>query len=409
MTHQRLRISNTRDSYHARGWDFGASKAVVAADQVFLVGATGLTLDNTGFVGEGDPAAQAEQAMQNLRVLLEEAGGGLEDICLINNYTKRHADRGLVYPVIARHLHHVNPVSTGLVVKEFAQPYIDFEIDAWAVLPRDRAAGHDRFRLTNAKGGYLMPTIDYPNARVIRANDHIFLQGQTGLSLDGRDFDGVGDPARQVEVAMQNVRALLADAGSSLDDVCKITTYLTDPTQRLQIDAVLASHLADVQPVVTSIDVDDLARPELDFEIDVFAILPGDEPHRRISMPAAQDATETWPQSQAVRARQFVFLQGQSGLRLDGSGLTGADDAQAQAEQAMQNVKVLLEEAGARMEDICKITTFVTDQATRKDVYPVFGKHLAGVNPTSTGLVVEALWKSELKVAIDVFAVISDA
>jgi len=61
------------------------------------------------------------------------------------------------------------------------------------------------------------------------------------------------------------------------------------------------------------------------------------------------------------------------------------------------------------MKDICKITTFVTDQAMRKDVYPVFGKHLDGVNPTSTGLVVEALWKSELQVAIDVFAVIGDA
>jgi enamine deaminase RidA (YjgF/YER057c/UK114 family) len=229
------------------------------------------------------------------------------------------------------------------------------------------------------------------------------------MSLDGRDFDGVGDPARQVEVAMQNVRTLLADAGASLDDVCKITTYLTNPSHRPQIDAVLASHLADVRPVVTSIDVDDLARPELDFEIDVFVLLPGDEPHRRISMPAAPGAEVMWPQSQVVRAGRFVFLQGQSGLRLDGSGLTGAGDAEAQAEQAMQNVKVLLEESGGCMKDICKITTFVTDQAMRKDVYPVFGKHLDGVNPTSTGLVVEALWKSELQVAIDVFAVIGDA
>jgi len=105
-----------------------------------------------------------------------------------------------------------------------------------------------------------------------------------------------------------------------------------------------------------------------------------------------------------------MWLEGSAGvLRLDGSGLTGAGDAEAQAEQAMQNVKVLLEESGGCMKDICKITTFVTDQAMRKDVYPVFGKHLDGVNPTSTGLVVEALWKSELQVAIDVFAVIGDA
>ena len=406
MSHRRIRVVNTRDSYHAREWDFGASKAVVAADQVFLVGATGLTLDNTGFVGEGDPAAQAEQAMENLRILLEEAGGGLEDICLVNNYTKRHADRALVYPVIARHLHAVNPVSTGLVVKDFAQPYIDFEIDAWAVLPRDRERGHERFRLTNAKGGFLMPTLDYPNARVIRANDHIFLQGQTGLSLDGRDFDGAGDPARQVEVAMQNVKTLLADAGATIDDVCKVTTYLTDPAHREQIDAMLADHFEGVRPVVTGIHVNDLARPELDFEIDVFAI-PSSEgsEHQRFQVPQV-DGDSAWPQSHAVRAGRFLFLQGQSGLRLDGSGLTGAGDVTAQAEQAMENVRTLLEEMGGRMEEICKITTFVIDQAARLDVYPVFGRHLSGVNPASTGLVVEALWRPDLEVAIDAFAVI---
>ena len=44
----------------------------------------------------------------------------------------------------------------------------------------------------------------------------------------------------------------------------------------------------------------------------------------------------------------------------------------------MKNVKIILEAAGARMEDICKITTYVTDISYRDLVYPVLAKTYAG-------------------------------
>lgn len=384
-----------------------SSRAVVAGDQVFLPGCTGLSLDGSEFVGAGDPAAQAEAAMTNLRILIEEAGARLQDICLINNFTIRHADRALVYPVIARHLQGVNPVSTGLVVEELAAPWMDFAIDAWVVLPRDRQAGHERFRLTNARGGFLMPTIDYGNARVIRANDHLFLQGQTGMSLDGRDFDGAGDPARQAEVAMQNVHTLLTDAGGSIGDICKITTYLTNASHRPGIDAVLAGHLHDVRPAVTSVAVKDLARPELDFEIDVHAILrSGDDDHERHATPPAASETD-WPQSRSVRAGFSLFLQGQGGNQLDHRGFTGVGDPAAQVDQAMGNVRTLLREAGAGMESICKITIYTTDTDAQTAVNHVLGGHLRGLHPASTHVVVKSLARAEMDVVVDVFAVVS--
>jgi enamine deaminase RidA (YjgF/YER057c/UK114 family) len=406
MSHRRIRPGNTRNGHLAPDLDFGFSKAVVAGDQVFLVGCTGLSLDGSGFVGKGDPAVQAEAAMANVRTLVEETGARMEDICLINNFTTRHRDRAQVYPVIARHLHGVNPVSTGLVVEALAAPYIDFEIDAWVVIPHDRERSHDRFRVTNARGGFLMPNIDYGNARVIVANDHLFLQGQTGMSLDGRSFDGTGDPARQAEVAMQNVLILLADAGASMDDVCKITTYLTDPTDGAQIDAVLAHHFGGIGPVVTSTVVKELARPELDFEIDVHALRHGDDGHERRPV-SANSPVASWPQSRSVRAGDFLFLQGQGGMPLDGGDIVGRGRPAAQAEQAMRNVKVLLAEAGGGMMDICKITTYVTDLAARRDIYPVLGRHLRDAQPVSTGVVMKALSRPEMDFVVDVFAVIT--
>ena len=138
MAHQRFRKVTTRGGYHMPDLDFQVSHAVRAGQHLFLRGATGLTLDGSGFIGKGDPAAQAENAMQVVKVLLEEAGARMEDICKITTYVTDRSHRELVYPVIARHLKGVYPVSTGIVVKVLALPEIDFEIDVFAVVPEGR-------------------------------------------------------------------------------------------------------------------------------------------------------------------------------------------------------------------------------------------------------------------------------
>jgi len=112
---------------------------------------------------------------------------------------------------------------------------------------------------------------------------------------------------------------------------------------------------------------------------------------------------------QAVVARgRTVFLRGQIGQDLDTSQSVCIGDARGQAEQAMHNIKMLLEEAGGRLEHICKITVYIVDPRYREDVYRVTGKWLKGVYPVSTGIVVSALARPEWLVEIDATAVIPD-
>ena len=108
-----------------------------------------------------------------------------------------------------------------------------------------------------------------------------------------------------------------------------------------------------------------------------------------------------------VRAGNHIFMRGQTGFTLDGE-MVGIGDAAAQADNAMKCVKQLLEEAGGKLEHICKITIYLTDPRYREDVYRVIGKHLKGVFPVSTGLVVQALARPEMVMEIDVDAVIPD-
>ena len=114
--------------------------------------------------------------------------------------------------------------------------------------------------------------------------------------------------------------------------------------------------------------------------------------------------------SQAVVARgSMVFVRGQIGQNLDTSESVGIGDAAAQAEQAMANIAMLLEEAGARLDHVCKMTVYLIDPRYREAVYRVIGRWLKGVHPVSTGLVVSALARPEWVVEIEVVAVIPDA
>jgi enamine deaminase RidA (YjgF/YER057c/UK114 family) len=108
-----------------------------------------------------------------------------------------------------------------------------------------------------------------------------------------------------------------------------------------------------------------------------------------------------------VRAGNYIFMRGQTGFTLDGE-MVGIGDAGAQADNAMKCVKQLLEEAGGKLEHICKITIYLLDPRYRDEVYQVIGKHLKGIYPCSTGLVVQAFARPEMLMEIDVEAVVPD-
>jgi enamine deaminase RidA (YjgF/YER057c/UK114 family) len=111
--------------------------------------------------------------------------------------------------------------------------------------------------------------------------------------------------------------------------------------------------------------------------------------------------------SMVVRAGNHIFMRGQTAMALDGA-IVGLGDAAAQAENAMVCVKTLLEEAGSRLEHICKVTIYITGREHREPVYRVVGKWLKGVYPVSTGLIVKGLARPEYLMEIDVEAVIPE-
>ena len=125
---------------------------------------------------------------------------------------------------------------------------------------------------------------------------------------------------------------------------------------------------------------------------------------------------ETYPEqkldndlSQAVVAKGTnVFLRGQVSQDLETRETLYVGDPKLQTRKTMENIVLLLKEAGSCMDHVCRIVVYLVDIRYREEVYQEMGKWLKGVHPCSTGLVVPALARPDWLVEIEVTAVIPD-
>ena len=108
------------------------------------------------------------------------------------------------------------------------------------------------------------------------------------------------------------------------------------------------------------------------------------------------------PYSQAVEIDQLVYTSGQLGI----DPATGelADGVEAQAKQALENVKAILAEAGLEMSSIIKTLVFIKDMNDFGKVNAIYAQYINGdVLPARSCVEVAALPKGGL-VEIEVFA-----
>jgi enamine deaminase RidA (YjgF/YER057c/UK114 family) len=135
MPHRRHRLHNVRDQHAERNIQSDMCSVVDAGERLFVRGQVGYTVHATDrkLVGPGDPAAQADQAMKNVRQLLEEAGARLEDICKVKVWVVDRAFLEPVMNVVGRHLKGIHPVYSEVIVDGLARPEMLMEIDVEVV------------------------------------------------------------------------------------------------------------------------------------------------------------------------------------------------------------------------------------------------------------------------------------
>ena len=108
-----------------------------------------------------------------------------------------------------------------------------------------------------------------PYSQAIRAGDFIFVAGQGGVDpATGKFVDGgVEEQTRQT---LKNIDAILKAAGSSLNDVVKVSVFLKDVRDFQAMNKVFAEFFKEPPPARTTVGVE-FVVPEMLVEIDVIA------------------------------------------------------------------------------------------------------------------------------------------
>ncbi len=137
MAHRRIRKFNTQDTYPEQNLDNDLCQAVVTrgGSTVWMRGQCPQNLDDAANIDSNDPVEQTHKVMQNIRQLIEEAGGRMEHLVKVVVYITDIRHREAVYRTMGEYIRGVHPVSTGLVVQALARPEWLVEIDATAVIP----------------------------------------------------------------------------------------------------------------------------------------------------------------------------------------------------------------------------------------------------------------------------------
>lgn len=103
------------------------------------------------------------------------------------------------------------------------------------------------------------PTAIGPYSQAIRAGNTIYLSGQ--IPLDPRTMDLVkGDVRAQIVRVFDNLAAVAAEAGGSLDDAVRLTVYLTDLAHFPLVNEVMAQYCKQPYPARAAIGVAQLPR-----------------------------------------------------------------------------------------------------------------------------------------------------
>ena len=119
------------------------------------------------------------------------------------------------------------------------------------------------------------PGVHKPGANyshVSRVGNTLYISGQIAVDPSGTVV-GKGDPTAQAEQIFKNLEAIVKHFGGTLDNIEKITTYITNWSWRAPVGEVRDRYFKSNPPASTLVVISALASPDLLVEIEAIAVL----------------------------------------------------------------------------------------------------------------------------------------
>ena len=109
---------------------------------------------------------------------------------------------------------------------------------------------------------------------VTPAGRMVFASGQVARDVDGQ-LVGRGDIRAQTRKTLQNLQAVLAEGGATMDDVVKVTVFVTNLSEHFAaVHEIRAEFFTSEYPASTLVEVSQLVDPEMLIEIEAIAVIP---------------------------------------------------------------------------------------------------------------------------------------
>jgi reactive intermediate/imine deaminase len=109
-------------------------------------------------------------------------------------------------------------------------------------------------------------------SQAVRAGNLLFLAGQMPVERETGTVVGAGDIRAQTRQTFENIKAVLAAAGSTMDDIVELVSYHTDMADLGGVMEVKGEYLPQDFPAWTALGVSALAFPGQMIEIKAVAV-----------------------------------------------------------------------------------------------------------------------------------------
>ena len=306
-------------------------------------------------------------------------------------------DYGVVNQVYASYMGTEPPARTCCELPKFPMPYENVKFDMIAYRKPKRLLGL-------GKG---FPSAANPVAPGVEAGELVFTMGHSGISMKAGESLEIVEPwdvKKQTERTLQNLDAVLSEAGLSLKDVVWARVFLTSMDDYAAVNEVYACYMGPDFPARTCLEVSRIALPFERVKIDAIASKAG----KKVLAKVENLPSNRLPVSQAVQAGRFIYTMGHCGITVkDGRAemkIADPDDPVKQAVRTLENIDACLAEAGASLKDVVQATVFFQDIDDYRKVNKVFYDYMGPDYPVR--IAAEALrfglpWE---KVKMDVVA-----
>ncbi|MCK1256694.1 RidA family protein [Streptococcus uberis] len=354
-----------------------------------------LPLDpKTGQLVEGGIREQAQQCFENLKAVIESIDHVLSDVVRLSIFVKDIQDVDTINLVQKEYFPTYAPSRTVVAVDDLpmqAKVQMDAIIsNGEGTIPNAPQAG-DLIKLTN--NTYNAP-VSALSTQTVAFSHYNNVTAQ--LPLDPKTGRlAIGGVKEQAIQCLKNIKAILESIDVPLDDVVKMTVYVTDLADLDAINEVYKTFLPDsgiarainYLPARTVVPVAALemgALVQMEATVSHGDGTPPQAIEDRHGLIIEHSNTEKAPKceysSQTVAFSHYNHISAQLPLAVSTGDLV-AGGVKEQAQQCFDHIQAIIESVDHVMADVVKINVYMTDLADMASVEEVFSTVFAASKP----------------------------